>query len=193
MYFAEKFSRYHAWLDLLLLANHKENVVVVRGISVTVKSGQVLACEDFLSTRWKWSRGKVRRFLRNLEHQSVHQVVQQKNNVSTVITICNWGHYQGNGTANGTANSTTDGQQTDIPKNVKNVKECKRSRFTPPSITDVKDYVVLKDYAVDAKAFVAYYESNGWMLGKSKMKKWESAVLTWHLRNEKDKPKARML
>ena len=32
---------------------------------------------------------------------------------------------------------------------------------------------------VDAEAFVAFYESKGWMVGKNKMKSWKSAIVTW--------------
>ena len=31
--------------------------------------------------------------------------------------------------------------------------------------------------------FVAFYESKGWLVGKSKMKSWKSAIVTWEKRN----------
>ena len=129
LYNSEPFDKMHAWIDLLMLANHKARVVNIRGIMLDVDRGQVLAGEDFLSTRWRWSRGKVRRYLGFLE-KTVQQIVQQKNNVCSIISIVNYGKYQDNGTADGTANGTTDGQQTvqqtDIPNNVKNVKNEKK-------------------------------------------------------------------
>ena len=112
LYFAEPFTRWQAWSDLLLLANPFPSSAIVRGIVVDIERGQALASEKFLAERWKWSRGKVRRFLAYLSSKTVHQIVQQKNNVCTVITITNYEHYQGNGTANGTASSTADGPQT---------------------------------------------------------------------------------
>ena len=132
-YYAEPFTRWQAWVDLLLLANYKDNIVYVRGIPVEVKRGQVLGGEEFLAKRWKWSRGKVKRFCSHLESKTVQQIVQQKSNVITVITIVNYELYQDNGTTDSTANSTTDGQQTDnrrttdghTRKKVKNSKESK--------------------------------------------------------------------
>jgi len=126
-YFAEPFTKWQAWVDLLLLANHTDSYTrEVRGITVEIKRGQVIAGEQFLADRWQWSRGKVRRYLQQLEGKTVQQIVQQKDNVITVISIVNWGLYQNsdttNNTADGTTNSTTDGQQTDTIKNVKNVK-----------------------------------------------------------------------
>jgi hypothetical protein len=59
--------------------------------------------------------------------------------------------------------------------------------FSPPSVEEVDRYIKAKGYAVDAEAFVAYYESNGWMVGKAHMKKWQAACTTWHKRNETPK------
>jgi hypothetical protein len=120
LYFAEEFDKFHAWTDLLLLANFKPRTAYVRGIPVNIEAGQVLAAEEFLADRWGWSRGKVRRFLKYLSSETVQQISQQKNSVCSIITVLNWHRYQGDGTADGTPNRTADGQQTDIPKNVNN-------------------------------------------------------------------------
>lgn len=122
LYFAEAFTKFQAWTDLLILANFKPRTAYVRGIPVKIEAGQVLAGEEFLAARWQWSRGKVRRFLQYLSSEPVQQISQQKNNVCSTITVLNWHRYQGDGTAGGTPNRTADGQQTDTPKNVKNVK-----------------------------------------------------------------------
>ena len=122
LYFAEEFDKFHAWTDLLLLANFKPRTAYVRGIPIRIEAGQVLAAEEFLAGRWHWSRGKVRRFLNYLSSETVQQISQQKNSVCSIITVLNWQRYQGDGTTDGTPDRTADGQQTDIPKNVKNVK-----------------------------------------------------------------------
>ena len=36
---------------------------------------------------------------------------------------------------------------------------------------------------IDAEAFIAYYESKGWMVGSGKMKNWKAAVTTWEKKN----------
>jgi hypothetical protein len=113
MWLSEKFTRGQAWVDLLLLANHKKSMVDIRGIVVELEPGQVLGCERYLSKRWLWSRGKVRRFLQFLVQQTEPQISLQKNNVSTVISILNWNTYQQGGTPNRTTDDTTDGPQTD--------------------------------------------------------------------------------
>jgi hypothetical protein len=105
---SEPFTRSQAWIDLILLANYKPGVIRVRGNRVEVKRGQVGWSQVALANRWKWSRGKVRRFLKELE-KNEQQIVQQKSSITSLITIIKYDEYQGNGTADG----TTDGQQTD--------------------------------------------------------------------------------
>ena len=53
------------------------------------------------------------------------------------------------------------------------------SRFRPPTLEEVKSYLLEKGIEIDAERFVAYYESNGWMVGRNKMKNWKSAIVTW--------------
>ena len=48
-----------------------------------------------------------------------------------------------------------------------------------PTINDVKNYCLERKNNVDAERFIAHYESNGWMVGKNKMKNWQAAVRTW--------------
>lgn len=53
------------------------------------------------------------------------------------------------------------------------------SRFTPPTIEQVSEYVKAKGYSVDPERFINHYESNGWMVGKNKMRSWPHAVANW--------------
>ena len=64
----------------------------------------------------------------------------------------------------------------------------KRKRFTPPTLEEVKAYCLESGYRIDAERFIDYYESNGWMVGRNKMKDWKAAVRNWAKR-EDEKPK----
>jgi predicted phage replisome organizer len=66
--------------------------------------------------------------------------------------------------------------ETDKPKDEQKSVSC---RFTPPSVQEVEQYCKERNYGIDAEAFVAFYESKGWLIGKAKMKNWKSAVVTW--------------
>lgn len=54
-----------------------------------------------------------------------------------------------------------------------------RTRFTPPSIEDVRAYCQERGNGVDAERFIDYYNANGWRVGKNAMKDWKAAVRTW--------------
>ena len=64
-----------------------------------------------------------------------------------------------------------------------NIKEkninIKRKIFVKPSIAEIEEYANSINFDIDAEYFFAYYESNGWYVGKVKMKNWKSAVVTW--------------
>lgn len=56
-----------------------------------------------------------------------------------------------------------------------------RARFTPPTEDEVKAYAEEMGYAgFNAEAFMAYYESNGWKVGRNPMKDWKATVRRWH-------------
>ena len=63
--------------------------------------------------------------------------------------------------------------------NVNVSSRAKPTRFMPPTIEQVKEYIREKGYTVDADRFVDFYASKGWMVGKNKMKDWKAAVRTW--------------
>lgn len=128
-----KFTRGQAWVDLILIANHRPGHIRVRGIKVDVGRGQVAHSEVTLAERWQWSKGKVRRFLSEL--QRTDMVDLHKSNIINLITIKNYDYHQSDGTANSTtdepANRTTNGLQTELQtdtnKNDKNVKNEKKT------------------------------------------------------------------
>lgn len=195
LYLSEPFTRMQAWIDLLLLANHKEGFFYVRGNKVVVGRGQVGTSSRTLASRWQWSRGKVERFLKDLENDN--QIEPQKNNVITLISICNYDDYQNTEPQTEPQTSrrqTTDEPQTDRNKNDKKEKNVNNDnnrdkaetakRFAPPSIDEVQSYISEKGYSVDAESFVAFYTSKNWFVGKNKMKDWHAAVVTWEKRNK---------
>ena len=61
------------------------------------------------------------------------------------------------------------------------------SRFQKPTIEEIRQYCLEKGYNVDAEQFFNFYESKGWVVGKSPMKNWRAAVSTWNKR-EKEVP-----
>jgi hypothetical protein len=54
-----------------------------------------------------------------------------------------------------------------------------RHKFTPPKVEEVVAYCRERGSQVNADRFVAYYESKGWVVGRSPMKDWKAAVRQW--------------
>ena len=89
----ETFTKSQAWIDLLLGANHKPGNVVLRDMTVHLKMGQLAWSQLTMCKRWKWSRGRVKRYLKLL--QKIERIlVQQVRQHSTLVTICNYKKYQ---------------------------------------------------------------------------------------------------
>lgn len=58
-------------------------------------------------------------------------------------------------------------------------KEKKARNMIPPTIEMVEDYINEHGYNVNAHSFMDFYDSKGWLVGKTKMKDWQAAVRTW--------------
>ena len=75
----------------------------------------------------------------------------------------------------------------------KDSKDSKAKRFTPPTLEEVTAYCLERGNNVDPQHFIDYYTSNGWLVGKNKMKDWKAAVRTWerngYSSNRHSKPK----
>jgi hypothetical protein len=79
-----------------------------------------------------------------------------------------------------------------IPKSTKNADSVSDSVsvsvndkkvFKKPTIEDVKTY--MKELGMNdiSERWMSHYESNGWLVGKNKMKDWKASVRTWKLNN----------
>ncbi len=136
------FTHAQAWIDMLMLTNYKTGHIRPRGILVHINRGQLGWSRERLAKRWGWSRGKVKRFLSELE--TAGQIEQQKSNVTSLITIINYEQYQTGDTTDRATDGqqtdnrrTTDGQQTDTnnkDKKVNKEKNVKNKEYISPQL-----------------------------------------------------------
>lgn len=66
--------------------------------------------------------------------------------------------------------------------------EVTKRRFQKPTVEEVATYCRQRQNRVDANRFCNFYESKGWMVGKSKMVDWKAAVRTWERRDDHRNP-----
>ena len=82
------------WLDLIMMANHQENKILINGELVTIEAGERHTSEDKLSARWGVSRNTVRKFLALLEKDGMISLKKSRQS-GTTYKVLNYNVYQG--------------------------------------------------------------------------------------------------
>ena len=188
------------FLHLLITASWEDN----RYKGHEIKAGQTIITVSGLASELGVSARQVRTAIEKLE--STGEITRKTTNRFTVVTVENWSLYQADYDDDGKqmANkSQTDGKQmanksqTDGKRTL--YKEYKKTRiqennnsartrvshgdgvskFVKPTLQEVKAYCMERKNDVDPERFIDFYESNGWMVGKNKMKDWRAAVRNW--------------
>jgi hypothetical protein len=65
------------------------------------------------------------------------------------------------------------------PNNNDNKEKKERSIFKAPSLEELNTFCLENNLELNASDFLNYYDSNGWMVGKNKMKDWKATVRRW--------------
>lgn len=87
------------------------------------------------------------------------------------------------GSAEIAPNNIYDNKYIDIECNKGKPKFCK------PTIPEIESYCRERGNTIDAEEFFNFYESKGWVIGKSPMKDWKACIRTWE-RNKRQSPSA---
>mgnify|MGYP000029409319 FL=1 len=79
------------------------------------------------------------------------------------------------------SNDSIDKQINNVPINQTTSKP---KNFSPPTLEEVDNYFLEKglqfeEAKKEAQKFIDYYTSNGWRVGKNKMKNWKGAASGW--------------
>jgi len=140
-----------AWLDILMMVNHQDNKVLFNNQLITVKRGERITSQMKLAKRWKWSRGKVRNFLKLLE--SDEMIVIKVTTNCTTLKVLNYNVYQQNKKTKSPVNNQQKAYKKPIespPGDInKNDKECiKNVKHTleteEKSVCDPDDIEIIK-------------------------------------------------
>lgn len=81
-----------AWIDLLLMANHKDKDVQIGSQIVTVKKGQRFTSIRKLALKWNWSRDRVSRYLEMLAQAGM--IHKDSIHNGTLLTIVKYDFFQ---------------------------------------------------------------------------------------------------
>lgn len=172
------------WVYCLLRGNYKTADVVTRGGGIVhLEPGQFITSREQISIGTGVQESKVERVLKVFK--SEQQIEQRNCGYYRVISILNWSKYQQNEQEFEQClnnERTMNEQCLNTDKKVKKVKKEKKEptvKFSPPSVLTVQEYMGEIGFDGNGEQFVNYYESKGWMVGKSKMKDWKASVRTW--------------
>lgn len=165
LWLSEPFTKGQAWVDLIGRASYEDGELT--------KRGELLISERGLAKRWKWSRGKVERYLDYLEKEGM--IIRTTNRANTRATygttlrIEKYEDYQ-NPRATNRANSRATNRA--IYNNIDNIDNI--SLYMP----DGMEEQLRKTYGERADALMAdvrnYYEGNtdkefpGWPIAMAK-------------------------
>lgn len=196
----------HIWIYLLLKANYQEE----NWHGVKIPRGSLVTSVGSIGKDTGMSARSVRTCLNRLK--TTGEVTIKTTNKYSIVTICKYDSYnvQIDETIEQATNKTTsietnkrqtndkqtttsnnnnkDNKEDNIKEKETNVSNKKKSIFIPPSLFEVVEYVHEKGYHFDAEKFHAYYESNGWMVGRNKMKDWKAACRTWEKNSQNNAP-----
>lgn len=121
------FDKARAWIDLLLLAMHHDTKTISENKVIEIPRGSYMTSILKLSERWGWSKGKTKRFINELETDSM--LTTTRTNTGTLVTIVNYEVYQPfdnddrptDGPTNEPTDRPTDGPHNNKLKNIKNI------------------------------------------------------------------------
>lgn len=77
-------------------------------------------------------------------------------------------------------------EENSIEKN--SIEYISTKKFVKPTYDQVKQYCEDNNYKLDYQYFIDYYQSKGWVVGKTPMKDWKATVRNWTRKDKKDVP-----
>jgi hypothetical protein len=128
------FTKYEAWIDLLLMVNFENKKVFIAEDLIECNKGEIITSQSKLMIRWKWSKSKLLKFFSVLEIDKMCAI--KSDNKKTIIKICNYINYQdfkeisrNKKTSKKTEDDTTKELQKDTTKEYKEINNTWRSNF----------------------------------------------------------------
>lgn len=184
------------WFKLLCLAGKQNNS------GVFMMGNSVPYTDKMLATIFRRKESTVKLALETFEQFGMVELIDN------VITIPNWGKHQNLDQLEHKAqymrnymrdyrekqkaltcktNSKTNVSEADkireekirIDKEDIIAPASGAKKFIPPTVEEIRQYCSERNNNVDAQAFIDFYDSKGWFIGKNKMKDWKAAVRTW--------------
>jgi len=145
-------------------------------------NGKCTASTQYFCRLYEVSRGAVQNWLKMLDDNGyIDRTVIYKQGTKEIM------HRYINIKDKGSVKISTDNTNINIT-NTNLTDSNTKAFFKKPTVEEVHQYCNERKNKVCADAFIDFYESKNFMIGKNKMKDWKACVRTWESR-EKNKPK----
>lgn len=186
------YKTYKEWEDEICLSEYKVRKCVLKFkemgfLETTIKKANGNPTV-FYTFKWDNFKNGFLNFLRNQTEKTSETKLKKLQKPCTENTTKNTTkstiNKESNIFVNKNITKEKDKKQTLKNSNSNNTITKERQIFVPPTVEEVQDYIYEKKYSIDAEAFVAFYESKGWMVGRNKMRNWKAALVTWEKRNK---------
>jgi hypothetical protein len=142
---------------LLLHTNHTEAKIFIKGTLIELERGQQARSQVTLAATWKWSRDKVKRYLKLLEKDGM--ITQKTSQLTSIITICNYKEYQHSKSADKATLDTPSKQQADSKqvtvKNVNNEENEKKKDIVIPEGINIDSWNEWFEYRKSKKQTIS--------------------------------------
>lgn len=197
------FSYGQAWIDILLMANHKDRNILFNKELIEVKAGQFITSVRKLSDKWGWGHEKTLRYLRMLEQDG--KINRDSDNNRTLLSVVKYSDFQGMPNTNPNTHQNTE--QNTHPNTDPNthrpqtrIKECKEreelflggeatdknNTSSLPTEEECQAYFKKQNYKSDYLGFYLYNAQRGW----KNVADWKMSARLWEHRanngDEKD-------
>ena len=189
----DSFVFHRDWFDVISKRDDTTRLEVYDAIMNKVFNNSDLALSDLASVvmdfvmpqihrdTQKWIDIREKRSKAGAKHNGNQYIAKVEQNGTNGTSVPFDKQNGTNGTVSVSVSVDNISKDNVILKEKEDKSSTKKSstRFVKPTIEEVSDYITEKGYHVDAENFINYYESKGWLVGKSPMKNWKAAVKTW--------------
>ena len=192
----DKFSYFRSYYEALKGLKAKARYAIREAIDVYMFEGKEPVFTDSLS-KSMWSlllpnlnksktyfdnrNGKTKENQTDNKTTSKAQQINIKSKTNQEQT-----HPIGKGIGKGIGEEKKEEKKT--PGGVRSATASSPSRFKKPTVEEVRTFIQENNYHVNPNDFVNFYESKGWLVGKSPMKDWKAAVRTWESKEKNENP-----
>ena len=143
-------------------------------------NGKCTASTEYFCRLYEVSRGAVQNWLKMLDDNGyINRTVIYKQGTKQIM------HRYINLKDKGSIKISTDNTNINII-NTNLTDSNKKAFFKKPTLDEIKNYCILRKNNIEAEAFIDFYESKDWLIGKNKMKNWKACVRTWESREKKN-------